>query len=181
MLQPQNQKTQETKWYRRFFKSCTLSMGYCIGIGAFMAMGWWLTTYTQLLESASESLEGIHYILVHKSSAIKRGDIVLIQEHTPQYVGEKSFTKRVIGLPGDQIVKHKEGLELKAKNSSISTTFPLLEKTKEGQVLTPLYSQIIPEGYVFVAGNHPRSFDSRYEEFGLVPMTKVWGKGVFTW
>ncbi|MBY0501704.1 MAG: signal peptidase I [Alphaproteobacteria bacterium] len=181
MLQAQNQKTQETKWYRRFSKSYPLSMGYCIGIGAFMAMGWWLTTYTQLLESASESLEGIHYILVHKSDSIKRGDIVSVQGHTPQYIEEKSFTKRIIGLPGDQITKHRDGLELKAKNSSISTIFPILAKTKEGQVLTPLCSQIIPEGYAFVAGDHPRSFDSRYEEFGLVSMTKVWGKGIFTW
>ena len=159
MFQAQNQKTQEAQWHRRFSKSCTLSMGCCIGIGAFMAMGWWITTYTQLLESASESLEGIHYILVHKRDSIKRGDIVLIQGHTSQYVGEKSFAKRIMGLSGDQIIKHKEGLELKAKNSFRSTLFPLLEKTKEGQVLTPLYSQIIPEGYVFVAGDHPRSFD----------------------
>lgn len=146
-----------------------------------MAIGWWLTTYTQLLEAASESLEDVHYVLVHKSSFIKRGDIVLIQGHAPQYVGEKSFTKRVMGLPGDQITKHKEGLELKAKNSSISTILPLLDKTKEGQTLTPLPFQRVPEGYLFVIGDHPRSFDSRYEEFGLVPMGKVWGKGVFTW
>ena len=146
-----------------------------------MAIGWWLTTYTQLLEAASESLEDVHYVLVHKSSFIKRGDIVLIQGHAPQYVGEKSFTKRVMGLPGDIIIKHQKELEVKAKNSSVSTLFPLLDKTKEGQTLTSLSLQSIPEGYLFVVGDHPRSFDSRYEEFGLVPIGKVWGKRVFTW
>lgn len=152
-----------------------------LGVGGFMAMGCGLTTYTQLLEAASESLEDVHYILVHKSSSIKRGDIVLIQGHAPQYVGEKLFTKRVIGLPGDTIIKHQKGLEIKAKNSSVSTIFPLLDKTKEGQTLTPLPLQSVPEGYLFVIGDHPRSFDSRYEEFGLVPMVKVWGKTVVKW
>lgn len=33
---------------------------------------------------------------------------------------------------------------------------------------TPLKSQKIPKGFVFVAGTHPQSFDSRYEEFGLI-------------
>ena len=156
-------------------------MSYGLGFGAFMAMGWWLTTYTQFLEVVSESLEDIHYILVHKSSSLKRGDIVLIQGHTPQYVGEKSFTKRVIGLPGDTIIREKNGLEIKAKNSSVSFIFPLLDKTKEGQILTPLPCQIVPEGYLFVIGDHARSFDSRYEEFGLVPMVKVWGKAIVKW
>ncbi|MBY0500437.1 MAG: signal peptidase I [Alphaproteobacteria bacterium] len=152
-----------------------------LGVGGFMAAGCWFTTYTQLLEVASESLEDVHYIFVHKSSSIKRGDIVLIQGHTPQYVGEKLFTKRVIGLPGDHITKTKKGLKVKAKNSSVSTTFPLLDETKEGQTLTPLPLQSVPEGYLFVIGDHPRSFDSRYEEFGLVSVEKIWGKGIFTW
>lgn len=154
---------------------------WVLGIGAFVAVGCWLATHTQLLEAASESLEDVHYVLVHKSSSIKRNDIVLIQGHAPQYVGEKLFTKRVIGLPGDIIIKHQKGLEIKAKNSSVSTTFPLLDKTKEGQTLTPLPLQSVPEGYLFVVGDHPRSFDSRYEEFGLVPMGKAWGKAMVKW
>ena len=156
-------------------------MSYGLGFGAFMAMGWWLTTYTQFLEVVSESLEDIHYIPVHKSSSLKRGDIVLIQGHIPQYVGEKLFTKRVIGLPGDHIIREKNGLEIKTQNSSVSIILPLLDKTKEGQVLTPLPLQIIPEGCFFVVGDHPRSFDSRYEEFGLISMEKIWGKGFLWW
>ncbi len=79
--------------------------------------------------------------------------------------------------------------------------FPLLKQTKEGNPLTPLSVKrisegnntekiipegiipkgIIPPGYVFVAGDNPHSFDSRYEEFGLVPMEKIWGKAVVWW
>ena len=152
-----------------------------VPIGLFMAMGGWLTTYTKLLEVGSYSLEGVHYLLMVKSAHIKRGDIVSIQGHTPQYVGAHNFTKRVIGLPGDCIVKSQNHLTLKAKNGAFSITLPLLKQTKEGQPLTPLSHDLIPEGSFFVIGDHLRSFDSRYEEFGLVPMKKIYGKGVFTW
>ncbi len=151
-------------------------------VGIFMATGWWFTTYTQLLEVTSESLEDIHYLLIRKSTSINRSDIVTIQGHKPQYLeGNYLFTKRVIGLPGDQITKTKKGLSIKAKNGSFTTIYPLLDKTKEGQALSPLSISIVPEGYLFVVGDHTRSFDSRYKEFGLVPMMKVWGKAVVKW
>lgn len=151
-------------------------------VGIFMATGWWLTTYTQLLEVTSESLEGTHYLLVRKSSSINRGDIVAIQGHKPQYLeGSYLFTKRVIGLPGDQITKTKKGLSIKAKNGSFTTTYPLLDKTKEGQVLSPLSIPAVPEGYLFVVGDHTRSFDSRYKEFGLVSIDNIYGKALLKW
>ena len=261
---------------------------YCLGMGAFMAVGLLITTYTQLLETVSSSLKGINYILVRKSSSIQRGDIVSIQGHTIKYVGEKLIAKRVLGLPGDRIIQEDgkiilitsefgplllKYLKLEPKGSecedheNIEDTedngdnddqdddddidentapesfsleepsiqrenivsiqehtnkyvgfdpellqllgprhfgieiFPLLKQTKKGNPLTPLsvkrFSEgsifkgtipegiipkgIIPPGYVFVAGDNPNSFDSRYEEFGLVPMEKIWGKAVFWW
>lgn len=43
---------------------------------------------------------------------------------------------------------------------------------------TPLYwgDTVIPEGYVFVTGDNPlHSYDSRYADFGLVPIEDIWG------
>ncbi len=154
---------------------------HCLGVGVFMGMGWWLTTYTQLLETTSESLEGIHYLIVLKSTSIKRGDIVSIQSHKPEYIGELPFTKRVIGFPGDQVIQSKTQLSVKAQNDAYAITLPLLEKTKEGKTLRPLSLSTIPQGTFFVVGDHLRSFDSRYEEFGLVKAENVWGKAVLTW
>lgn len=152
-----------------------------LGIGIFCLILSGFATYTQLLENVSESLDGVRYFLVLKSSSIKRGDIVAIQGHTPHYVGDHIFTKRVVGLPGDQIIRNKTQLTLKAQNGAFSITLPLLTKTKEGRPLTPLSLDVVPEGYCFVIGDHPRSFDSRYEEFGLVPMEKIYGKAVLKW
>jgi len=152
-----------------------------IGIGIFSIILCGFATYTQFLESVSESLDDVRYFLILKSSSIKRGDIVSIQGHTPHYVGDHIFTKRVVGLPGDWIIRNKTHLTLKAKNGAFSIILPLLTQTKEGQPLTPLSLEVVPQGYLFVTGDHLRSFDSRYKEFGLVKREKVWGKGVLTW
>ena len=105
----------------------------------------------------------------------------------PESFSLEEFDLEIIQLLGS----HHFGIDI----------FPLLKQTKEGNPLTPLsvkrFSEgnntekiipegiipkgIIPPGYVFVAGDNPNSFDSRYEEFGLVPMEKIWGKAVFWW
>lgn len=42
-------------------------------------------------------------------------------------------------------------------------------------------SNVVPEGYVFVEGDNPSaSHDSRYEDFGLVPIEDIWGTVTFT-
>lgn len=178
---------------------------YVIVLSAFSFICWGILFFTQFHENVSNSLEGIRYILFLKmcssgftgSSAIKREDIVSIQGYEPNYVGKKPFAKRVLGLPGDLILKDKNKVTIVTKAfmpmtpvskgpmstpgmpmASDSVTLPLLERTSEGKPLTPIFAASVPEGYVFVAGDNLNSFDSRYEEFGLVPMEKIWGKAI---
>ena len=157
----------------------------CLGLGTLSLLCWGITSQTKLGRCASESLEGVHYVLFLKSTSLKRGDIVLIPNHPVSYVGERPFAKRVIGLPGDRIIRDKERLKIKSKNTAsnitLFTILPLLDKTREGQSLTPLSMPIVPEGYIFVGGDHLRSFDSRYKEFGLVPIEKIWGRSMLQW
>ncbi len=171
---------------------------YFLGVCAVSILCWGVVTFTQLQECVSNSLVGIHYILFLKTSHhplventdIKRGDIVSIQGYAPAYVGEKHFSKRVLGLPGDLILKGKREVRIMSKTSVSKTrvsktreptTLPLLKKTGDGKPLTPISASSVPEGYVFVAGDNSNSFDSRYEEFGLVPSEKIWGKALFAW
>jgi signal peptidase I len=173
---------------------------YLLGIASFSLICWGVLFFTQFHENISNSLEGIRYILFLKTASngfiasptLKRGDIVSIQGYEPAYVGKKPFAKRVLGLPGDLIFKDKKEITIvsktlafknsmsKAAMSMISepVILPLLEKTSEGKPLTPLLATSVPEGYVFVTGDNPNSFDSRYEEFGLVPREKIWGKAI---
>ena len=157
----------------------------CLSLSALSLFCWVIVSYTKLAVCASDSLKGIHYVLFLKNTTIKRGDIVFIPNHPVRYVGEKSLSKRVLGLSGDTVSREKEGIKLTSyvagSRAANSQRFSLLGKTSKGEPLTPLSSRIIPEGYVFVAGDNPKSFDSRYEEFGLVHKDKIWGKAAFTW
>ena len=50
--------------------------------------------------------------------------------------------------------------------------------SRTGKHVNRIQSGIIPEGYVFVYAPHDRSFDSRYEEFGLIPIQAIQGAGI---
>ncbi len=165
------------RWIKLF--SVRISLLFCTVILILAS----IATQTHLSECVTDSLSGIRYLLFMKNSTPHRGDIVSIQGHAVKYVGTKPLAKRVLGLPADQIVRDKDGVKVKLFESQTSNSKPLalLQATRDGKPLTPLNIQMIPQGYVFVAGDNPNSFDSRYEEFGLVPMEKIWGKAVFTW
>lgn len=137
--------------------------------------GWLLLHHTQLQLCLTPSLDGVRFLVFQKVTPIKKGDIVAIQGHDYKHLGIQPYAKRVIGFAGDLITKEQNAIKIGSR------TLPLIEKTKEGYSLTPTREAIVPEGYLFVAGDHPRSIDSRYEEFGLVPVEKVWGKAVITW
>jgi len=164
-----------------------------IWFGGLTLVGFVILSQTKLTQCLSESLEGIGYMLFLKHTRVQVGDIVLIQDHREDHVAELRkwpYSKRVLGVFGDRILKDRHGIRvslLHCKNNPgkaqpcISKVLPLLDKTSKGKPLTPISAKVIPKNYVFVAGDNPNSFDSRYEEFGLVPVQKIWGKAVWTW
>ena len=88
------------------------------------------------------------------SKSLERGMIVSfyhIQASIP-------IAKELVGLPGDPIFLNLAELR---------------EKGKSGQPLHPIRESSVPEGYLFVRGWHPDSYDSRYAEFGLVSINNV--------
>lgn len=160
----------------------------CVWFMGFFLIGFIVVSQTRLCECLSESLGGLRYVLFMKGLTLHHGDLVLIEGHQEDHVGDLKkwpYTKRVSGLPGDQILHTKQGIKIKSirkdEHTCFSKALSPLQKTSKGKPLTPLTSSIVPEGYVFVSGNNPNSFDSRYEEFGLVPLSKVWGKGIIAW
>lgn len=153
---------------------------YTLGIGIFCLLLGSIATFTRFDVCLTKSLDGVNYLLILKrgfpfQTPIAQGDIVSIEGHTPHYVGAHIFAKRILGLPGDRIIRKKHSLKIGDQ------VLPLLTQTKEGQPLTPLSLKVVPQGYVFVVGDHPRSFDSRYEEFGLVKIENIYGKAVWKW
>jgi conjugal transfer pilin signal peptidase TrbI len=81
--------------------------------------------------------------------------------------------KQILGVESDVVASTGEALYLNGMNVG-----KIFKNDTHGQKLTPLKSQVIPRGNVFLYAPHPRSFDSRYAEVGLVPLPKLQGRVV---
>ncbi len=131
-----------------------------------------LLTQTQLSINRTPSLPYKMFFSI-KGLLPHRGDFVTLEDHPTAYFGKISYTKRLVGFPGDQIRSHNNQLYVDHKLIG-----PLRKETKDGKPLHPLENTTIPKGYVFVSADHSHSFDSRYQEFGLVSQSKIWGKAI---
>lgn len=116
--------------------------------------------FTELGVNRTKSLP-YQYFLIVKGLSFEKGDLVSIKGHQAKYIGDLNLIKRVVGVAGDPVGP----LLLALKRS-----------TKKGEPLTPLAIKVIPEGYVFVNADHKHSYDSRYEEFGLVSIETIKGR-----
>lgn len=120
----------------------------------------------RVLFNTTHSLSHIMYLTNPTRASIKSGDLIAFQHHA----SPKTVVKRVIGVEGDTIGHTQNALIVKG------TEFLLKKKLSNGGALTPLNANVIPAGMVFVAGEHVDSFDSRYNAFGLVPVSKIKGR-----
>ena len=147
---------------RRFLILFTGSMGcvYCL--------------FFSLEGMRGESMGALCGALFLRGGEATRGHIIKIQNHKMSYKPTVPLCKRVWGLPGDEVLREGETLCVEGK------CFSLLSQTSDGRDLSPFEGEI-PMGFLFVAGEGPRSFDSRYREFGLVSLEEVWGRAIYTW
>lgn len=81
---------------------------------------------------------------------------------------EIRLAKCIAGLPGDQIKLLEDMVYV--NDLCIGECQHI---TPSGRILTTIQEQTIPPGLVFVYGQHLKSFDSRYNEFGLVKIDDI--------
>lgn len=119
--------------------------------------------------SMRPTLEDGEFVLVSKLSYMfgefERGDIIVF--HFPLNP-EEELVKRIMGLPGDQIV---------VRDNQVYLNGQLLSENYIAQA--PLYSGewTVPEGQLFVLGdNRNNSNDSK--DWGLLPQENVVGKAI---
>jgi len=89
---------------------------------------------------------------------------------SPWYGGR--VIKKIAGKEGDAMAYDDQG-NLWVGNQKIGKSQPV---AKDGRGITPIQAGTIHKGRVFMKGEHERSFDSRYEELGLVPEASLGGR-----
>ena len=152
-------------------------------LARFLRRHWFISTVVLVLYLAAK-----HWLWVNVTPSLpyrlvwleygaqpQRGDLMVFRfsgEPLPGmgYVDGVPFFKRVAGLPGDRI-------EVVARIVSVAGVRVGYAKphTREGQRLDPIAAGVVPEGYLFGQADSDDSFDSRYAQSGLVPMTRVVG------
>ena len=132
------------------------------------------STHIQLVLTATPSLPYRLFVLS------KRDEPSLVVPQNGSYIlfyndfTKTKVLKQVRGVPGSRIHFDSFG-QLWVDDSCVGKP---QDFSSDGRRVHPLKAGIIPEGYVFAYASHDRSFDSCYEEFGLVSIESILGVGV---
>lgn len=141
--------------HKKFNQLIKLIIGLIFGVWFI----WVLTKNIAIIYSPTDSLAK-HYFLHLKKLKPKLNDYTLV--YSPWYKG--LVIKQIVGVSQDRIWYNQQGVLL-INSHIIGKPKPI---ATDGRVLHPIESQIIPRETVFLKGDHIDSFDSRYQEFGLV-------------
>ncbi len=105
-----------------------------------------------------------YHVLLESSGIPAKGDYVDVDVYHSSIDGERAvrLTKRVACVAGE-LLRYENGRHYCGDNY----LGVVLKRTSEGLPLKAFeFNGVIPEGKVFLSGDHERSFDSRY--LGLV-------------
>jgi conjugative transfer signal peptidase TraF len=122
----------------------------------------------RVLINTTHSLPHTFYLTNPTQKVIKRGDYIAFTHS----ISKVLLVKQVKGVAGDTLIKTADFVRI----DGVPTPLRLRQKRADGTSLTPLKADVISDGTVFVAGSHPDSFDSRYQEIGLIPLAQVRGQ-----
>ena len=132
---------------------------------------------TSMEDTLHENDYMIMYRQAYRNHEPERGDIIIFQSSlTDEDSGkEKLLIKRVIGLPGDEIMISDNQLYINGEayiEDYLKDGYtPAFERPAEGETYT------VPEGCYFCMGdNRAGSVDSRRYEVGDVPLEAIKGK-----
>lgn len=153
-------------------KSKQILSGGTLLLGALLFV---LPFNSNILIGKSDSLPYKLYFLV-KGHNWGKGDLVAIKNFHTKHTKNQHFTKKIVGVAGDVVaIEGKHVLVNGIKHVQLKN------KTKNNKKLTPTIAQTIPQQHFFVIATHKDSFDSRYQEFGLVRENYIEGKVYPIW
>jgi conjugal transfer pilin signal peptidase TrbI len=113
-------------------------------------------------------------VLIERGVPVQLGDLVIFRYEGAMvgaYRRGQRFFKILAGVPGDTI-------SVEGRNVFVNGQYRGYAKQASvtGVPLTPIEPGVIPEGRYYVQGTGPDSFDSRYQENGLIRTDQIIGK-----
>ena len=113
--------------------------------------------------------------LVHGPHPLRRGDFIVFSfdgEAKARYPGLRGqpFFKIVRGLPGDAVTVAGRHVAINGEEVGVAKL-----QAYDHSPLVPITPTVIPPGHYYVQGTSPDSFDSRYQDSGLVRAEQVVG------
>lgn len=137
-------------------------------ISALLAFSHWFTVGV----NASQSLPERVYLVHKKDHNLNRGDYVAFRWHGGgPYLPGVSFTKIVMGVPGDVVTMQGRDVYINGQYVSTAKT-----RATTGQLLELGRTGVIPPGHFYVHGTNKDSLDSRYAITGWIKAEAVVGK-----
>ncbi len=85
------------------------------------------------------------------------------------HASTRPIIKKVVGMEGDVISKTTDTVMIE------NCVLPIKTHDSTGHEMKAIKDDRVSDRCVFVSGSHHQSFDSRYEAFGLVPLSNVKG------
>ena len=113
--------------------------------------------------------------LVHGPHPLRRGVFIVFSfdgEAQARYPGLRGqpFSKIVRGLPGDPVTVAGRHVAINGEEVGVAKL-----QAYDHSPLDPITPTVIPPGHYYVQGTSPDSFDSRYQDSGLVRAEQVVG------
>lgn len=132
-------------------------------------------------ESMYPTFKNNEYILTNliglRFAPLKRGDVIVFKAPTD---ADKDFIKRVMGLPGDQVMLQDGFVYINGTKLDESKYLRSDVRTYGGAFLQEGQTVTVPEDHYLVMGdNRQNSSDSR--EWGLIKESAVIGKSLYVY
>jgi conjugal transfer pilin signal peptidase TrbI len=141
------------------------------GIVVFMMIVGGFKTLFSFSINTSESLPQTLFFVLKNHWPEKGGFVVFKFPGKQFYSPKDEFVKYYKGAPGDRVETRGKEIYLNGEKVAVAK-----EKSLKGVPLTPLhFNGIIPPGKMFVMGESKDSYDSRYEDVGLVDTDRIVG------
>ena len=131
----------------------------------------------QLGINLSESLTGTVFLIDKSDKTVEKGALVAFSSTNASPIPDGiTLIKRVAGVAGDNVTLQNRFVFINDKPIAYAKL-----ASRTGEPLSPVNAGAIPEGFFFAVGDHPDSFDSRYERPGLINLDTVRGRAYCLW